>query len=838
MDRKLAVKWLILLTMIVTSLAVVYPPFDVKDAAGKTVKAGKLKGGLDIVGGASFLVQIDRDEVRRDLQAATPAMSEAELDQTVARKAHDAREIAVEAIRNRVDGLGIAEPQIYPQGEDRVVVQMPGVDAAKRENARKAVQSAAFLDFRLVHRSSDRWVKRLMDENKAPRGYRPAGQGPFYVRDRAAVPDEAMDGAFRAELRKFGNHSGAEFMLEKERLADGSEVYRPYFVETTSQLNGKSVTQAMLDYDNAGRPQVALELDTAGRKRFARVTRDYARRGDLNADSDVGRQLAIILDGTLYSAPELLGEIANGRAVITGRFTVEEVKTLVNVLRSGSLQYPMQIVEERTVDPALGRDAVRGGVRAAIIGGVAVVVFMLAYYLLPGLVANLALLLDIILLPLGMLIVAGFMGVLTGGGGGVKPQLPVLTLPGIAGIALTLGMAVDANVLIFERMREEMRAGKKGMAILEGGYEKAFTTIFDSNLTTLLAAVIMFWQGSGPVRGYAITLSAGVLVSMFTAVIVTRMILTHYVNRTGASEFRMFGGFATPNINFMGMRKLATAVSVVLAALSIGVFVMRGQGNLGVDFTGGSSLTFEFVQKKPTADIRAALQTAGVRDANLQYQQVPGKAGTDHEILVVQTTTEGGDKVAETVSTAFSAEGYKMVQRESVGSQVGAELKKKGLVALLWSMIGMVLYITWRFEFGFAMGAIVALLHDALIAVGLFCLLGRQLSTPMIAVVLTIVGYSVNDTIVVFDRIREQMKFNPGKPFIDLANAAINQTLSRTLLTSGTTLLSVLALFLFGGGAINDFALLLLLGITIGTYSSVFIATPITLFWHRDRKSA
>ncbi len=650
-----------------------------------------------------------------------------------------------------------------------------------------------------------------------------------------------MGPAYRDELRRFAPHEGTEFMLERDQGPDGSTVYRAYYIETAQQLTGKAIANAHIDYDNMSRPQIALEFNRAGRRRFAQVTRDYAPRGEKNRDSDAGRQLAIILDGTLYSAPEIRTEIPNGRAEITGRFSVTEATRLSNVLRTGSLPAPVRIVEERTVDPSLGRDSIRSGVRAAAVGGVIVVAFMMAYYLLAGVIADIALLLDILILPLGAVLVSGFLGVLTrtSTGGAGQAALPTLTLPGIAGIVLTIGMAVDANVLIFERIREEQRTGKKLGAAISAGYEKAFSTIVDANLTTLLTAVIMFWKGSGPVRGFAITLSAGILVSMFTAIVFTRQLFDLLAAKTRLSSVRMMAWVRDTSIDFLGKRKVAAVFSILLIAVTWTLFAVRGEANFGIDFVGGSSLTIGFDEKQPVETVRAALAAAGVGEANIQYQRPHGSAGTGaDEILVVKVPFQDGAAASATITGQFAASGYRVLQEDSVGPQIGTELKRKGVVALLWSFVGIILYISWRFEFAFAAGAIAALLHDALITVGIFCLLGRQLSMPMIAAVLTIVGYSVNDTIVVFDRIREDLKLLRGRKYSEIANLSINQTLGRTLLTSVTTLLSVLALLIFGGGAINDFALMLFIGILVGTYSSIFIATPVVLLWHPDRKKA
>jgi SecD/SecF fusion protein len=460
-----------------------------------------------------------------------------------------------------------------------------------------------------------------------------------------------------------------------------------------------------------------------------------------------------------------------------------------------------------------------------------------------GFIADLALILDILLLPLGMMIMSGFLSLVTGSAGltGGALSLPTLTLPGIAGIVLTIGMAVDANVLIFERIREEQEAGKRLASAIQAGYEKAFSTIFDANITTLLTAIILFWQGSGAIRGFAVTLSAGILVSMYTALVVTRMFFHIVAMKSRMQKIRMLKLLGNTHIDFVGKRLIAAILSLALIAGTWTAFVSRGKDNFGVDFTGGKSLTMVFEEKQAVEDVRDVLATAGVSDAFIQYQMelTGGQNGVKDEYLELKVPFEEGDAAKAAILEAYGDEaGFRVVQEDSVGPQIGKELQKKGILAIVFALIGIVIYISFRFEFGFAMGAIAALAHDVLITVGIYCLLGRQLSLPIIAALLTIVGYSVNDTIVVFDRIREDLKLIKGKKYTEIANLSINQTLSRTLLTSLTTLLSVLVLLVFGGGAIYDFALALLIGVVVGTYSSIFVATPVMLLWHRERKSS
>lgn len=828
MNKNAMWKWLVMIALTAWSLALV-TPFD-----------QKVKLGLDLKGGTSFTVEVDKNEVRKNVLEKDASLEGAALDSAVKAEVKQTQGVALEVIRSRVDGLGIAEPEIYPLLDDRIVIRLPGVDAAKRAEAKNSIQSVAFLEFRLVHTESDVWANELFISGLTPPGFKAkqVGNDWFYVRDREAMADSKMDRLYWDELKRFGAKRGAEFMLEKDTLQDGSTVYKPAYVDVRKQLTGSALKDARVEFDQINRPYIGLTFTKDGAERFGKVTAAYAPRGENNLNSDTGRRLAIILDGKLYSAPTIQDAIYSGNAQITGAFSIDECSRLVNVLRAGALPAPVTIVEERTVDPSLGKDSIDSGMRACIYGGIAVFVFMAAYYLLAGLIADISLVMLIVLLPFGMWFSSGILGLFSSGGG-ASAGLPVMTLPGIAGIVLTIGMAVDANVLIFERIREELRTGKSLAGAITSGYSKAFSTIFDSNLTTLLTAVILFWQGSGAIRGFAVTLSAGILVSMLMALVFTRLLLDTLAAKTRLTTLKMVTVFRNSKFDFLGKRTLAAALSLAVIAVTWSFFIGKGEKNFGVDFTGGSAITFAFDQKQPVDAVRAALSQAGIKEASIQYHKEMGAAGdaADKETLEVKVGYGSGTAAVDTIKTVFAAQGYRDIANDTVGPQIGSELKKKGIMSLALAMLGIIIYISIRFEFAFAVGAIVAIFHDVLITVGIYCLLGRQLSLPIIAALLTIVGYSVNDTIVVFDRIREDIKLMHGKAsYREIANLSINQTLSRTLLTSLTTLLTVVMLMLFGGGAINDFAMALFIGILVGTYSSIFVATPVVLLWHKEKK--
>jgi len=841
MDKNAMWKWLALIVITVWSLTLVTPPFDVENEQGALVKEGKIKLGLDLKGGTSFTVEVARDEIQKQVLEQDDTLAGGKLDSAVEEKVEISRDIAIEVIRGRIDGLGIAEPEIYPLLDDRIVIRLPGVNVDKRAEAKDSIQSVAFLQFRLVHTDSDAWVQELASSGLAPKGFRLTtyDERPVYIRDTAALSDEKMNVAYWDELKRFGTKRNAEFMLEKDRAPDGSTIYRPTYVEMRAQLTGKALENAKVEYDQYNQPYISLSFNKEGAEQFGKVTAAYAPNGDNNMGNEYGRRLAVILDGKLYQAPGIREAIYGGSAQITGPSSVEECQRNVNVLNAGTLPVPVQIVEERTVDPTLGRDSIQSGVRALIYGAVLVLAFMMVYYLTAGVIANISLFLVMILLPFGMWFSSGFLGLFSATLG-TKPGLPVLTLPGIAGIVLTIGMAVDANVLIFERIREELRTGKSVLNAITAGYSKAFSTIMDANVTTLLTAVILFWQGSGAIRGFAVTLTAGILVSMLMVLVFTRLFLETLAEKTKINSLKMLSIIkAKTKIDFVGKRLIAGALSISIILVSWFFFAQRGQENFGVDFTGGTAITFRFDEKQPEGAIKTVLENAGVRDAAVQYQrEIAAADGAElPETLEVKVGYEDGTVALDTMLATFGGQGYKDIANDTVGPQIGEELKKKGILALVWALAGIIIYISIRFEFAFAVGAIVALLHDVLITIGIYCLFGRQLSLPIVAALLTIVGYSVNDTIVVFDRIREDIKLMKGKAsYREIANLSINQTLSRTVLTSLTTLLTVTMLLLFGGGAINDFALALFIGIIVGTYSSIFVATPVVLLWHKEKK--
>jgi len=490
------------------------------------------------------------------------------------------------------------------------------------------------------------------------------------------------------------------------------------------------------------------------------------------------------------------------------------------VLRTGALPAPVTVEEERTIGPLLGSDSIRTGVRATVIGLIFVFVFMAVYYLVGGIIADVALLLN------GLFIL-----------GGLGMLHSTLTLPGIAGIVLTLGMAVDANVLIYERMREEMKLGRPIRQVIANGYDRAFSAIFDSNFTTLIAAFILgglgpigvdpFRLGVGPIQGFAVTLTLGLVASMFTAIVVTRVIFEILYRSGWLTKIRMLHLIGETRIDFLKPRKICFTVTFLLNLAGLILFFTLGSRAYGVDFTGGQVQQYHFDQPVPIEKVRSVLREVDLGEVSIQ------QFGDPKEILV----RTGGDtlkRVQAKFQGSFQDNKFQLARVEQVGPSVGKDLRRKALWAVLLSIVSISVYVAYRFrEWSFGVAGIVALLHDVVITVGALAITHRQMSMNLVAALLTIAGYSINDTIVTYDRIRELRRTVRKISFPDLINLAVNQTLGRTILTTGVTLLTVIALFLFGGQVLNDFAFALLVGFTSGAYSTVYIASPLLLAWQK-----
>lgn len=719
--------------LVAFSIATIWPPEK------------KIALGLDIKGGTSFLIklqQLDKDK------PITPGL----LDQ------------AVEVIRKRVDYFGGGEPIISPVGQDRILVQIPGLDTAKIQEARQQLSKVAKLEFRLVYPDNG---ERLAAIDKGTE----------------VVPPEY----------KIENYKHAAEENEKattERL----------LIKKKADLGGDRVSESHAFYGNEGWT-VQLKFDGEGAKKFGQITEQYK-----------GHRFAIVLDGIIQSAPVIRDAIYGGDAVITGHFSEKEARGLASVLQN-PLQTPVSIEEERSVSPTLGADSIRASILAGLVGLAITLVCVALYYRIPGLIACLALLVNIVLL-IGALTMFNF----------------VLTLPGIAGVILTIGLAVDASVLVYERLREELALGKSLKVAIEAAYEKAFSSIFDANVTTLITAVILFWRATGPVKGFAISLTLGILASLFTALIVGRNIFEALVDNSRLKKVSMLHLISAQNIDFLGKGFLACMCSLALIIAGATSFYVRGEKNFGVDFRGGDLITLSSPQTIDVGQVRAALAPINLADASIQESNQAGK-----NYITVRTPLHTSDQVEKQILSAMPQAQFKVEGSERVGALVGGELARSSLIALGLGILGILIFVTLRFELSFAVGAIVALLHDVLITVGMFSLLHRELTLTMVGAVLTIAGYSINDTIVVYDRIREGLASGRKGSIEQIMNESINQTLSRTILTSTVTLIPILCLFFFGGAVLRDFSLAIIIGVVVGTYSSIFIASPIVLWWTRAR---
>ncbi len=708
-----------------------------------------LKKGLDIQGGSSFLIRLIESEVPVVTNGVT-TLEKREITKTMVDQ-------AVEVIRSRVDKMGTSEPVITPQGTDRILVQIPGLNDAALAEALDQLKRVAKLEFRMVHANSDAILAGM----------------------------ELPDPAYKLETYK--------------DVRGGKPFEEQLIVKKTADIPGSMVTGAHAFIDKSGWG-VSLQFSTQGGELFGKLT-----------EANVGKRFAIVLDGVVQSAPVIRDAIFGGSAQITGNSTEKQARDLSSALEN-PLQNEVKIEEVRSTSSTLGAESVSSGIYAGLLGITLTVICVMLYYRFAGLIANIALLVNLVLL-FGAMSMFG----------------TVLTLPGIAGIILTLGMAVDANVLLYERLREELAEGKSIKSSVNAGFDKAFSAIFDSNVTTLITAVILFWKATGPIKGFAVTLIIGIVATLFTALIVTRNLFAWSMHLGVLKTIRMSSLINATHFDFLGKRRAAIATSIIVIVASIGIFTVRGEKNFGVDFRGGERIVMEATGTKPSdAEVRGAIGEINPKisdfvvqtekSANKVYTAIRSPKGTK-EIIVKQLQGLPSAK-------------FEVVQSETVGSLVGGELARNSLIALALGMIGILFYVTVRFEFSFALGALVALLHDVIITVGAFALFGRELSLIIVGAVLTIAGYSVNDTIVVFDRIRETIRSGRKGSLEEIMNLSVNETLSRTILTGGVTLLTTAGLYFFGGPVLNDFAFAILVGVIVGTYSSVFIAAPVVLLWN------
>ncbi len=613
---------------------------------------------------------------------------------------------------------------------------------------------------------------------------------------------------------------------------NGVELLEIYAVRTSRTgepaLAGDVVTDARQDFDQRGAPSVSMQMNADGAKAWRQITRD-----------NIGERIAIVLDDRVLTAPRVNVEIPNGQSVIEGDFSLEEAKDLANLLKAGSLPAPTRIVEEAIIGPTLGKLAQRQGIVSIIAGLGIVIIFMVFYYNKSGFVANIALAFNIFFIL------------------GILAQLnAALTLPGIAGIVLTIGMSIDANVLIFERIREELAAGVQLRRAITNGYQKAYSSIIDANITTFLTGVIMYYFGQGPVKGFAITLIIGIACSFFSAVYITRVIIEWWTRKGDDTKLNFTTVLSKNvlrniNLDFLSRRRIAYIVSSTIIVIGMGLLIAQGGLNLGVDFVGGRSYVLTFDQAVVPSELKTSLSD--------KFDQTGVEVKTYGANNVVKVTTsylvdDESAEADETVQTAliegvseFTGASFIANAREvdsgqftissssKVGATIADDIKNASVTAIIYSLILIFIYIVIRFRrWQFGLGALVALFHDVLITLSAFSIaralgLSFEFDQVIIAAMLTIIGYSINDTVIVFDRIRESIHDKFSKDLKEIINVSVNRTISRTLITSGTTLFVIIVLFLFGGEVLRGFSFALLIGILVGTYSSIYIASPVVI---------
>lgn len=692
---------------------------------------------------------------------------------------------SLEIIRNRIDQFGVAEPVIVRQGLNEIVVQLPGVRDPER--AIDLIGQTAQLEFKLVDDSGAVNLNQLIGQT-VESGQWQWGEDrrKLNLALRGLLPDD----------REVYFHRTIDSQTGQERSD-------PILLYTTSLMTGEMVRDARVRVGGTfNEPYVSLDLTNRGGRVFGQVT-----------ERNVGRQLAIVLDEVVRSAPVIRERILGGSAQISGGFRHEEAADLAIVLRVGALPAPVDIIQNLTVGASLGRDSIQRGLASGLFGALLVSMFMVIYYRLSGVIANAALLMNILFIFTGLAMMQA-----------------TLTLPGIAGIVLAIGMAVDANVLIFERMREEFALGKTTKSGVEGGYGKALSTIVDSQVTTLITALALFLFGTGPIKGFAVTLSLGVTFNLFTTLFGTKVIydILHAKKRLSSISFMTL--FNRPGIDFMRLRRITFAISAVLLLLGAVAMVEVGRGtaNLGVDFAGGTMAQYRAEQPFSLAEVRNALNQAGLESAQPQYVE-----GENRLIVRIKERQDiVGDltaSVTAALNQSLADRGFELESQSEIGSAISETLRNKAVQAILIALLGVIIYLALRFDLRFGLAATAATFHDVIVVLGICWLLNLEITLLLVTALMTLAGYSLNDTVVVFDRIRENIKARPKESLKNVINRSINDILSRTVITSMTTALVLVALLMFGGSVINDFSLTLLMGIIVGTFSSIFIASPLLL---------
>lgn len=875
--KKFGMRELIILLVIVLSAYTVWPSIQVHTKKGEEkqtflkenpkVGAKSINFGLDLAGGTAITLEIDKSNVKGD-------------------DIKDIQEQSLEIIRNRVDQYGLSEPQISPSGDDRIVVELAGVDdstakalvgsTAKLEfkilaEAEKFTQVVGLIDQYLTRQTTDivadsaatdstakdstvAKVDSAKDTTKALSDDELLGKAPAAevaandsAKDSAAVeaqPASEVGVALSAYYLSFGNGGFiAEENVEKVKkllATDGVQKLIPrdvafafgsglepvqrdskikakrlYLLKRRAEMAGDDVVDArpyrVSDGVSAGEVAVSLKFGGIGPKKFSAVTA-----------ANIGKQMAIVLDNQVISAPVIRDRIPNGEAQITGLDDMAEANRLSVVLRAGALKAPMKIIESRSVGATLGEENIVQGFGSGAIGLILCLVFMVAYYRLGGLIASFGMVIN-------TLVTAAVMSVFNA----------TLTLPGIAGFILVVGMSLDANVIIYERIREELKNGLTARAAVAKGYERAFGAILDSNLTTVLTGLILYKIGTGSVKGFGLTLTIGILTSLFCAITVTRSILDWKLAKRDATTLSIGGGFKAineANLQIIPNRRRFGLVSMILIVASIAFIAVKGF-DFSIDFTGGQVYTVQYQDSdKHEKDLSKALSAAGISGTKVRTL-----GGTSANSYQISMRASDDAQFEAKMAQAFEKAGQKceIVAKDNVGPTIGKELRFNAILSVILAWLGILIYVWFRFGkfgLGFGVAAVLGLVHDTVITLGFISAFGLSFDGALIASLLTMIGYSVNDTIVNFDRIRENTAVYGSSNFAETINKSMNQCFSRTMVTSLTTLFVCVILAVMGGSSIRDFGLVQCFGILIGTYSSVCICSPIVLWWSKRFK--
>ena len=862
---------ILILLVIALSAYTIWPSIQVHSKKGDEKKAflkenpklssRSINFGLDLAGGTSITLQIDKSGLKEDDDI------------------QDIQKQSLEIIRNRVDQYGLSEPQISPSGDDRILVELAGVDDS---TAKALVGSTAKLEFKILAEaekfntvttllnqyltrqttdvatdstvadsaaadstvakvdSAKDTTKALSDEELLGGSVQTAKAEDSTVSDSVTetVPASEVGKAFSDYYLQFGNGGFiAEENIEKVKkilelegvkkliprdvaFAFGSglekinrdspvKAKRLYLLKRRAEMGGDDIVDArperVADGVSAGEVAVKLRFGGIGPKKFSAVTA-----------ANINKQMAIVLDNQVISAPVIKDRIPNGDAQITGLDDMAEANRLAVVLRAGALKAPMKIIESRSVGATLGEENISQGFGSGAIGLVICLLFMVAYYRLGGFIASLGMIIN-------TLVTAAVMSLFNA----------TLTLPGIAGFILVVGMSLDANVIIYERIREELKNGLTARAAVAKGYERAFTAILDSNLTTVLTGLILYKIGIGSVKGFGLTLTIGILTSLFCAITVTRAILDWKLAKRDATTLSIGNGIKAineANLPIIPNRRKFGAVSAILIVASIACIAIKGF-DFSIDFTGGQVYTIQYQDDaKHETDLNKALSAAGISGT-----KVRSLGGTSANSYQVSLRTDDANFEA-TMAKAFEAANQKceIVAKDTVGPTIGAELRFNAILSVILAWLGILLYVWFRFGkfgLGFGVAAVLGLVHDTIITLGFISAFSLSFDGALIASLLTMIGYSVNDTIVNFDRIRENTSVYGSANFGETINRSMNQCFSRTMVTSLTTLFVCVILAVMGGSSIRDFGLVQCFGILIGTYSSVCICSPIVLWW-------